>query len=475
MKKILLMGAAASLLLGATSDAQTIINITGATAFRSAAIQSINAAFGAGLQATSFANTTSSGSGAAFGNSSMQIWKGNFPGITGETIIRTSWNGSVEGIRAVAQPGQTFGGNLTDPLYLKTSVLPVNGNSPGVPFHSGYAGANPANYEDATSDLAFSDVAITATPVPGSLGGGPVGVVVFTMIANKTWAEDKKVPGAYSDRMPSNITAQQFRSMAANGFVPMSFFTGDTNDTTRVFLTGRNDGSGTRTSYLSETGVGPATPIKQYVGHERTNATVLPSIALVPPGGGFSHLGVPTPANQSTVWGNNLDGNGGYVSSSDVRADLSKHTTNTVVYNYVDFDDSFTIEFEERDEAYPADKLYMISWITYDDARSARGTGSVANRNAEILAYDGVRLEQLAGENPPELIGDLDKAKVANGTYTAWNFQQLYYETSRANNAVVFNELRTRLDDQAVIGKAGIPMNVMNVARVVDGGVVLPK
>ena len=78
--------------------AQTVIEITGATAFRSAAISAINAAFvagsGNGNFATAFSNTTSQGvSASSFSNGSMQIWRGTFQGIIGTTVVRTSWNG----------------------------------------------------------------------------------------------------------------------------------------------------------------------------------------------------------------------------------------------------------------------------------------------------------------------------------------------------------------------------------------------
>jgi hypothetical protein len=486
MKKTFILGAAASLLLGATSGAQTVIELTGATAFRSAAIAAINNAFiagsGAGNFAIAFSNTSASGQSTAFNNGSMQIWRGTFPGIPGETIIRTSWNGSVEGIRAVARPGEVFRGNPTDPLYLKPSVLGANGTTTTVRFHSdpggtGGAAANALNYEQAESDFAFSDVAQTVTPVTGlTLAGGPVGVVVFSMVASRTWAEDKKVGDAYGNRLPVNITAQQFRTMAQKGWVPMSFFTGNASDTLKVFLTGRNDGSGTRTSYLAETGVGPATPIKQYLGYDRTtSATDLPSIFLVPANGGFDAQGVARPEYQSTVWGLNIDGNGGHVSSSDVRTDLSKHTTNTITYAFDIDEETGEASRNSVFQEFPAAKCYMISWVTYNDARTARGTGLANARTAEILAYEGVRLEGLAGDNPPtNLTGD-DLAKVANGAYTAWNFQQLYYVASRTGATTVFNELKTRLDDSSVIGTAGLPMRLMNVNRTVDGGVVLPK
>lgn len=485
MKKTLLMGAAASLLLGATVGAQTVIEITGATAFRSAAIAAINNAFlqgsGSGNFATAFSNTTSSASAASFGNGSMQIWKGVFPGIDGTTIIRTSWNGSVEGVRAIATPGITVGGNATDPLYLKVSVLGANGTSTGVRFHSdptNGAGTNAGNYERAESDFAFSDVAQAATPVTGlTLAGGPVGVVVFSMVASRTWAEDKLVGNTYGNSLPVNITAQQFRTMAQRGWVPVSYFTGNASDTFKVFLTGRNDGSGTRTSYLAETGVGPATPIKQYVAFDRTSADNIPSIFLVPANGGFDAQNVARTTYKSTVWGNNVNGNGGHVSSSDVKTDLSKRTTSTIAYAFGDDEDTGEATKDTRFTQFAAAKCYMISWVTYNFARDARGTGLAANRTAEILGYDGVRLEGLAGDNPPTNLAGDDLAKVSNGTYTAWNFQQLYYIASRPGAPAVFSSIESQLNSVTpnVIGTAGLRTGLMNVNRTVDGGVILPK
>jgi len=470
--------------IGVCNAQTTIIELTGASAFRSAAIDSINAAFlagsGANNFATGFSNTTSSGSAASFGNGSMQIWRGTFPGITGTTIIKTSWNGSVEGIRAVARPGiDSVTGDQNNPLFLKASILGGNGTSTPVRFHSDPNGSGAAenllNYERGESDLAFSDVAQSATPVSGlSLDGGPVGVVVFTMIANKTWSDDVKA-GLFN---VSNITAQQFRSMAQQGFLPLSSFTGNASHTARVYLTGRNDGSGTRTSYLSETGVGAATPIQQYVGYDRSKASNLPSIVLVAANGGFNAQGVAQSAYRSTVWGNTLNGNGGHASSSDVRTDLSKTTASTEVYEFLDLNEDDTITSDEASLVSAAAKLYMLSYVTYDDARSARGTGLASARTAEVLGYGGVRLEQLAGDNPAERLSDAgasqDLAKVANGVYTPWNFQQLYYVSSRTGAATVFNELKSRLNSTAVIGRAGIPIGSMNVNRTVDGGVMTP-
>ncbi len=479
MKSKLLLGALAAFSLAGAAHAQTtVIEITGATAFRSAAVTAINSAFAAAGNssfAVAFSNTSSSGSATSLTNGSCQIFRGTFPGIVGTTVIRTSWNGSVEGIRAVAVPGiDPITGDQNNPLYLKQDVLGVAGTSTPVFFHTG-PNAVPASYERIVSDLAFSDVAQTATPVSGlSLSGGPVGVVVFTMIANKTWAEDKKVGDALANRLPTSISAQQFRTMAQRGWVPLSFFTGNASDTTRVFITGRNDGSGTRTSYLSETGVGASTPIRQYVGYDRTSTANLPSIFLIPANGGFNSSGVAQPGYRSTVWGNNANGNGGHISSGDVTADHIKTTSSTTVYQFLDLNEDDEITADEAAIEFNASKLYMISWVTYNDARTIRGTGLNTARNGEILAYNGVRLDRLAADSPPSTIDPEDIAKVANGAYTAWNFQQLYYISTEAGASSVFDELKTRLNVQSIIGSAGMTIGAMNVNRTADGGTILP-
>lgn len=491
MKIKSLIGAAAAVLsAGVAAQAQTTyIEITGATAFRTAAVNAINNAFNSGGNAFTygFANTTSASAVANLTSGSMQIWKGTFPGIAGTTVVRTSWNGSVEGIRAVAVPNAT-----NNPLFLKESILTGNltaggGTAATARFHSDPGGsgavANAANYEQETSDLAFSDCAQSATPVSGlTLAGGPVGCVVFSMIASRTWSVDKLVADAYADRMPTAISAQQFRTMAKLGYAPMSFLTGNASDTTRIYLTGRNDGSGTRTSYLSETGVGASTPIIQYINHDRSttnstttaNGATIPIIVKAAQGGGFNWQNVATSTYASTVWGNDIDGNGGHVTGGDLKDDLSRTSASTAVWEFVDLDESGTYDASEDSQVRAAEKLYLLTWITYSDARTARGTGLASARTAQVLGYNGVTLPGLTGDTPPSSMGAADKALVANGQYTAWNFQQLYYIAATSGASTVFSDIKSRLNSASVIGSAGIPLGEMLVNRTVDGGTILP-
>ena len=116
----------------------------------------------------------------------------------------------------------------------------------------------------------------------------------------------------------------------------------------------------------------------------------------------------------------------------------------------------------------------MLTWITYSDARTARGTGLASARTAQVLGYNGVTLPGLSGDTPPATMSDADKALVANGQYTAWNFQQLYYINGTTGASTVYTDIKSRLNSASVIGTAGMSIGEMAVNRTVDGGTILP-
>lgn len=500
MKLNSLLGSAAAVLAisGVLQAQTTYIEITGATAFRSAAVSSINAAFAAGGNYTNgFANTDSAGGNVTQTGSTYQIWKGTFGNgtnsIPGTTVIRASWNGSVEGIRAIAVPNAD-----NNPLFLKESLLAnatatsSGGTAVTVRHNLDPNGGDVSNYESAVAELSFSDCLKSSTPIGGAtLQGGPVGVVVFTMIASKSWADDK-IAGAYGGRLPTSISAQQFRTLARDGSAPISLFTGNvtdngvggnvTNTTPKVYLTGRNDGSGTRTAYLAETGFGISKPVIQYVVHDRTIAGVIDKIVKVPKGGGFNFQNSAMSDYASTIWGNNIAGNGGYSTGGDIRSDLAKTSASAAVWEFVDGlldgEPDGVIAADEDEQAIAPTKLYLLSWLTYGDARTARGTALANARTAEILGYNGVILSGLAGDNPGQTINAADKALVSSGQYSAWSFQQLYFtgaNNNTNNNWKVFQELKTRLNNPSVIGSAGLALSEMRVNRASDGGTIVPN
>jgi len=441
MKTKILALAAASLTLGSSAFADVTVNFTGATAFRVPTLDTIKAQFVASGQPFKFAHDRNASNNQAFNGATRAIFQGTFNGVPGVTTIHTSFNGSVEGIKAL------INSPAADPTYLTTAVLAsitavVGGNNGG----NGQGGASTA--AAAQSDIAFSDVALSSTAFAGNSlqpSTPEAGVVVFTMIANE---------GAAG--ILDNMNTQNFRALFSAGFLPLSFFTGNALNTDYVFATGRNDGSGTRTAYLAETGYGIANAVNQYLVGRFTGGAIN-AIYRVPAGGTSVGLAAVAPSltlssgNASTIWGLNQDGNGGYSSGSTLRDDMGRTSTSVKVYD------------ADGSELLTGANVYLVTWLSLGDASPARTAGAV------VLGYNGVKLTDFASTGT---LSVADTAKVTQGAYTAWSFQQMYRrnDITTGDKVTVYNNIKNNL----VLGTTGIPEPSMNVGRSVDGGVVTP-
>jgi len=438
---------ALSLITAAYAD--VTVDITGATAFRQATLNSIKGRFDASGQPYKYAHDQAQG---GFNGATYSIWIGTFPGVAGTTTIRTSFNGSVEGIRALVDSP------THDPVYFQSALLSDVTAAVGGAEKFSQSGATKVASQ---SEIAFSDVSKAATPYSSSNllpASSAVGVVVFTMVA--------------SEGTPlSNITSQQFRALFSAGFQPLSLFTGNESDNPLadepganaawIFATGRNDGSGTRTTYLAETGYGIVNPVRQYTVLT-TSGNTISSIQLVPQGGandsdpvtaGIQPYTGQSVGNASTVWGQDLAGNGGYSSGSTLRTHLGL-TGNAVTVR----DETYADAFGEPQ------KLTLVSWLSLSDAVTARTNGGV------FLAFNGVKLNDIAASGSTMSAADL--AKVTNGAYTAWSYQHMYRrnDLTAGDTVTVYNAIRNNL----VLGSAGVPIASMLVGRESDGSTVAP-
>ena len=440
--------------------ADVTVDITGATAFRAAALDTIKARYVASGEPFQFAHDQAAG---AFNGATRAIFKGTFPGVSGVTTIRTSFNGSVEGIKALADSPASDPTYYTDiPGNLVTATAVGGGETHK--STDGFAKTTAASQ----SEIAFSDVSKNSTPFASASlqpSTATCGVVVFTMLTN----EGSPI---------TNVTAQQFRALAAAGFQPLSMFTGNASDTTNVFLTGRNDGSGTRTTYMAETGVGITTEIKQYITVD-SSSTALEAIQLVPAGGVndsdsiTNGIQLPTGsdikayvdggqsvtqlvANASTVWGQDTAGNGGYSSGSTLRTDMGKTGASGVTVFDAAGADAFGAPV----------RVDLVTWLSLNDAVTARGNGAI------FCAYNGVKLDDIAASGSTMSVAD--KAKVANGLYTAWGYQQMYRrgDITTGDAVTVYNGIKTNIASN--LAAAGIAIADMNVNRSFDGGTVAP-
>lgn len=426
--------------------------ITGATAFRKSTLQSIRNLYLASGQPFRFGHNASTEAG--YDGATYVTFEGTITGLSGTTVIRCSFNGSIEGLRALAD-SPTY-----DASYLKLSALTEAATVGGT---NQEAISTSGNLETAQAEMAFSDVDKALSPYAANttLTGGSVGVVVFGIVASE---------GASAI---TNVTSQQYKSLLSNGYMPLSYFTGVAADDNRlIFCTGRNDGSGTRTSYMTETGYGVTKTVQQYlvIGSEGNQITALIN---VPQGGSLDITGtdldgfdaqpgtggiqpVSFPSNSaSTVWGQDLPGNGGAFSGSVLRGHLALDGDSVSVFDADGFDLFGS----------PQANIGLVSYISLNDAITARSGG------ATLCAYNGVSLAVSDAGNTQMTAAD--KSKVYEGTYTAWNFQQFYRKTTAsADTITLYNAIAAAVPTN--LGTAGLKNSDMQCARPADGGIINP-
>jgi len=227
--KVLVAGLLAFSLAG-VSNAQTVIHITGSTAFRAGTHQAISDI----LQP----NFTVGYSGTSLPGASQAIFTGTTYASNGAipVIIKTSWSGSVGGVQTVAQqlPISTW---LTNTTPAGPSA-PANYDPPAVP--------------DACMSDGFQSSSPFSTPV---LLDHIVGIVPFK------WVRNNGSPSTLS-----NITPQLAISLyTGTGSLPLALFTGlNSDEGTNVYALGRNADSGTRLTAFAETGIGVLNIVHQY-------------------------------------------------------------------------------------------------------------------------------------------------------------------------------------------------------------------
>ena len=179
-------GLSAIALAASASAGNVTLYVTGATAFRSAALTAIRAKYLAGNGTVSFKYAHDAAVG-GLTSSTRSIFVGNFNGNTGITTIVCTFSGSVEGIRSVKLvPGNVAGTtDTTAPAYYDPTDSDFVGAASGTTSaNAEYAGAaltalsmTPAKLTT-ISDVAFSDVNTPSTPFSlGTLSTDVAGVM----------------------------------------------------------------------------------------------------------------------------------------------------------------------------------------------------------------------------------------------------------------------------------------------------------
>jgi len=213
----------AALAIAGSASAQTVLRLTGSTAFRGATHNAIKAMMDPGY--------TYGFAGSSLGSAGQAEFRGTvtISGVAYPVDIKTSWSGSVAGVQSLDQ-------GLTLANWLNSSSL----STTGTPSLSG-------PYDAATKpDVAMADSFQSSSLYTSvSLADTVVGVCPFEWIANPA------CPAGLN-----NMTAR-LAMVFLNGSVPANMLTGNGADAAvTVYPVGRDESSGTRVDTFAETGYG---------------------------------------------------------------------------------------------------------------------------------------------------------------------------------------------------------------------------
>ncbi|MHA3772470.1 hypothetical protein ACXR0O_13125 [Verrucomicrobiota bacterium sgz303538] len=337
--------------------ADVTIRITGSSAFRAATHNAIK-----NVMDLSGTNNGYAYQGTNFTGSNFAIFKGTIQGIPGTVTVKTSWSGSVAGLRDVVQ---------SKPVAFLPDSTPVSSG--------GTQNASTTSNESVIPDVAMSDTFQGSTKYTSTtLVDDIVGIIPFA------WVASKDAPASLT-----NITSQLARGLYKNGNASAALFTNNNADAsdlpagTTVYAAGRDPFSGTRLTAFAESGIGVNTVVAQYEPSTVSSNTVT-EIRLT--------LANPT---------ENVDvGDNGYASGGNL-ADILRYSTPSVK-------DTNTGETNK--------KICFVGYLGETDAaRAVYGTGSAVTGtnagNARYLSYNGV--SAFGG-----VAATFTNASVANGSTT---------------------------------------------------------
>jgi hypothetical protein len=452
--KALLTGLAV-LSFSAAAHAQTVVRLTGSTAFRSATHNAIRNILASGH--------TYGYTGTSLGSAGQAIFTGTVSG--NPVIIKTAWSGSVGGTQTVSQsiaipflPNSTT--QSTGGTSGATTATSGNGGDVSIPdigMADTYQNATPFTspslvdvlvgiqpfkwmvsrglsqvalsvdtvngsnvYSTASTASLAVGMTVTGTNIPtASKIGAILSGTQFTLVdanvgvsANKNAATTAtgNAAVAVAAAPVNNLTPQLAQALFANGKLPLALFTGNAADETSfVWATGRDPDSGTRLTAFAESGVG-------------VNSTVVQYQPTISSGAVTSH--VPWP--QTVVNGITFStGNGGYSSGGTLASTLASTTS--------------------------AINGYYISYVSTGDAATA------INGGAKELSYNGIYYS-LSG--------------VQEGSYPFWCYEHVTYRSSLTGVGLT---VATNLANQIINTDSPILLSTMKVGRSQDGGLITPN
>lgn len=399
---------AALIALGIVSMASAApieIHVTGSTAFRGNFFTACNQASGGVFDSQPTILPAGANSG-----SSVITYVGNIGGVS--YALECSWTGSeagianVDGVASLSNPG------------LPNGAHPTSGNLPGAtttfPQTDGTVGAGSFTGQ---GDLTLADtsqaVSLTRPPAHNALHDfGAIGIVTFTWCKGKNSTPTSGAAGDTAWKNLVNVTQPEM-IYALGGPVPANFLTGVAGDnTTTIYMIGRNAGSGTRVNTMLDTFYGVGNSVSQFAlnsTYAGASGDVLTYHTITTGADQTANQALTYPAVSASL-GNTTDatttpnalgiGNDGYESGGGLSQCLSCDESGSGVV--------------------------FIGYLGLSDAKACRdgkaNTAPTPNQpgGAVFLTLNGMQY---------------DDSLVVNGTYSFWGHEHLYGQPSPSANA----------------------------------------
>jgi len=425
-----------SLAVAASTQADTVVHITGSTAFRAGTTTSIeNIMGGAGNFKAAFAGTTGDEKGATY-----VVLQGNVASVpaAGLVTVKCTWTGSTGGIKTVVQNidiTQTTAPNG----WMSITNLPGTNTVVGVasPSYALDTGTFPG--ETLKADVTMEDSLQSSTGfTTTTLTETQVGVIPFEWVANNG-----------SPAALNNITPLLAQALLSGG-MPLSQFTGNPADAVAVYAMGRDFDSGTRLSCLAETGVGVFGSVQH----------IFPTITGTA-GAAGSNISELRLWPQATVLGQLfLVGQSGFAGGGALADALATPGSPTAA-----------TPANPPAQALQFGPGHLIGYLGRNDASRAVKTTSIASNTAHRLKWNGVAdwNEPILANGNPTSYND---AAIQEGLYSAWEYEWLAYrQTYTGNGKAVADKIALDILNTTA-SVAGLKISTMNVSKPVEGGLI---
>ena len=428
-----LLAGIAAIAAVSTAQADTVVHITGSTAFRGATTAAIKNVLGANVK-TSYAGA-SGGAGAA----TYSVIQGTVASLpaAGVVTVKCTWTGSTGGIKSVVQNiditqttapnGWMSISNLTGAPGAEAAVA-----SPSYALDTGTFPGETLKADVTMEDSAQASTGFTST----TLSETRVGVIVFEWVANNG-----------SPAGLNNITPLLAQALLSGG-MPLFQFTSNLADTNAVYAMGRDFDSGTRLSELAEAGVGVFGSVQQ----------VQPTVSGTAGAAGSSITTLKLWPAQTVLGQPFAIGQSGFASGGTLADNLATPG-------------SAAAATPGGADGVLFGPGHLVAYLGRNDASRACKTTSIAGNTAHRLTWNGVSDWNgpiLANGNPTSY----NDAAVTNGTYTLWEYESLAYRSTFGGNGKgvadkIANEI---INTTATV--SGTSLSSMNVSKAVEGGVV---